>query len=195
MPDRRRAVVVLQKAGATMSERCIAAFALAILLSGTQVLAREPGSHVHGSATLQIAVDGPAVQVMFETPLDNLLGFERAPRTPPEQQAARAMRATLQRPEGLLVFTPEAGCVPEDTQIKAPVLDPDPGAAGAHGPSSHAALQAEVMYLCRRPSALTSVDVRLFDAFSAMHTLRAQVAGPRGQTGAVLTSKQRRLSW
>ena len=36
------------------------------------------GPHVHGVANLEIAIDDAAVQINLNSPLDSLLGFERA---------------------------------------------------------------------------------------------------------------------
>jgi hypothetical protein len=41
--------------------------------------AHEPAAHVHGAGSLEIAIDGAAVQINLYSPLDNLLGFEHAP--------------------------------------------------------------------------------------------------------------------
>jgi len=47
---------------------------------------RELDSHVHGSATLNVAVDNTALIIELETPWNNLVGFEHAPHTD-EQKA------------------------------------------------------------------------------------------------------------
>ena len=56
-----------------------AAFA-ALFGSPPIAIAHELGAHVHGVATLQIAVDDKTVTLDFSSPLDNLLGFEHVPR-------------------------------------------------------------------------------------------------------------------
>jgi hypothetical protein len=167
----------------------------AALLAGGQVLAHEPGAHVHGNATLQIAVDGPTVQLDLDSPLDNLLGFEHAPRSSKEKQAAQAMADTLRRPAALFILTPAAQCTPASVQLTAPVLNLGTPEAGAAQDGDHADLEAGFAFNCRVPSALKDIEVKLFDAFPGIHRLDTQVAGPRGQAAAKLTTKQRRLSW
>ncbi|MEO6563194.1 MAG: DUF2796 domain-containing protein, partial [Nitrosospira sp.] len=53
--------------------------------------AHEPAAHVHGAGSLEIAIDGAAVQINLYSPLDNLLGFEHAPENEKERQTARTM--------------------------------------------------------------------------------------------------------
>ena len=71
-------------------------------------------AHVHGEAKLEIVVDGGEFAIRFESPLDGLLGFERAPRTAAEKQAVQTMKATLEDaerhrdPPVCRVSTPEA---------------------------------------------------------------------------------------
>jgi hypothetical protein len=57
--------------------------AMAALAGATPALAASP--HEHGVARLDVAVDAGRVSFSLETPLDNLLGFERAPRTDAER--------------------------------------------------------------------------------------------------------------
>jgi hypothetical protein len=68
------------------------------------------GPHIHGAATLEIAIDDTAVQVNLSSPLVNLLGFEHAPRNEKERQAVRSMASKLHQADTLFIFTPEAQC-------------------------------------------------------------------------------------
>jgi hypothetical protein len=87
--------------------------------------AQSPGAHVHGRAVLEIAVDGGVVQLDLHSPLDNLLGFEHAPRTAQERRAVQAMAAKLHQADSLFVFTPSARCQLESTYLKSAALSPD----------------------------------------------------------------------
>ncbi|HVW65048.1 MAG TPA: DUF2796 domain-containing protein [Nitrosospira sp.] len=87
--------------------------------------AQSPGVHVHGQAALEAAVDGGTVQINLYTPLDNLVGFEHAPRTAEEHRAIRAMAAKLHRGDTLFVFTPSAGCRLESTHLQSAALSPE----------------------------------------------------------------------
>ena len=48
-------------------------------------------AHEHGSATLNIAVDGDSLFLEFESPADNIVGFEHAPEN--DQQTAAIKQA------------------------------------------------------------------------------------------------------
>ncbi len=80
------------------------------------------GSHVHGRATLEIAIDGAAVQVNLNSPLDNLLGFEHAPRNEKERQAVRTMALKLRQADNLLIFTPAAQCRLKSARLESLLL-------------------------------------------------------------------------
>src|SRR5690606_12673416 len=54
----------------------------ALALFGTPLAqAHDNKAHVHGSAVLQVVMDGETVELALQSPLNNLLGFEHAPRT------------------------------------------------------------------------------------------------------------------
>jgi hypothetical protein len=87
-------------------------------------LAQSPGTHVHGQAVLEAAVNGETVQLNLYSPLDNLLGFEHSPRTKEERRAVQAMAAKLHQAETLFVFTP-SGCRLESANLQSTALSPE----------------------------------------------------------------------
>ncbi|HEY6043783.1 MAG TPA: DUF2796 domain-containing protein [Nitrosospira sp.] len=97
------------------------------------------GPHVHGVATLEIAIDDAAVQINLNSPLDSLLGFERTPRNQKERQAARVMASKLHQADSLFIFTPAAECRLESARLESPLLPPElliSGSRSGNGNSS-----------------------------------------------------------
>jgi hypothetical protein len=171
-------------------------------------------AHVHAQAALQVAVDGNRLLLEFSSPLDNLVGFEHAPRTDKQTAAVRGMVERLYKPALLFVPTGDARCAPASVKLESAVLDPAllaekaaPQAAvarppakagrdkGKGAPEEHAALSAEIVYRCEHPEKLSSLEVRLFDAFPQVRRVDVQVAGARKQAAASLTPRNRRVSW
>ena len=74
-------------------------------------------AHVHGVAKMDIAVEPKTIVVHLETPLDNLVGFERAPRTDSERQRADEAVARLRAGDELFKFDP--GCRLQDGRRRA----------------------------------------------------------------------------
>lgn len=179
--------------------------------------AHEPGAHVHGTGSLEIAIDGTMVQINLYSPLDNLLGFEHAPANEKERQAARAMALKLHQGGTLFILTPEARCRLETSRLESPVLAPDllmpasdsdksadksdgrkDNTSKAALPASsdmHGELEATWQFRCALPQALRGLDVRLFPAFPGLRRLDAAVAGPKGQSSAKLSPESTRLKW
>ncbi|WP_298914351.1 DUF2796 domain-containing protein [uncultured Algimonas sp.] len=77
---------------------------------------RQADSHVHGLASLALALDGRNLAIELETPLHNLLGFEHAPETEAQHAAVREAQEILARPETLFRFDAEAGCTAQPAQ-------------------------------------------------------------------------------
>ena len=165
-------------------------YAALALVAVTPAPSHAAAGHVHGAAALQISVDGERLTLDFASPLDNLLGFERAPRTDKEKEAVRRMRERLQKPELLFVPTPEARCARDSVKIASPALD-----GGKPDRDGHAALSAEIVFRCERPQQLSSLEVKLFEAFAGVKSLDVQVAGAKKQTGARVTARNPRVSW
>lgn len=138
--------------------------------------------HQHGVASLAVAVDGGRLSIDLDAPLDGFLGYERAPRTDAEKQAAADLLARLKAPEALFKPDAAAGCKASVAEVKAPVLQP--GAKPA--PGDHADLEAQFVFDCAQPAALRNLDVGLFDAFKRLQRIDVQVAGAKGQAKVTL---------
>jgi hypothetical protein len=159
----------------------IAALALAGALACSSAAA---APHEHGVGELDAAVDGNALVIEVRLPAEDVVGFERAPRTDAERARIEQVRKTLGDPK---LFTPnaEARC----SAAGAPaVAMPAFGAKDAH-----ADFAATYRFECANAAALNAVDVGVFGAFGKVRRLKAQVAGPRGQKQATLTPQRARL--
>lgn len=151
--------------------------------------AREPGAHVHGTARLQVAVDGGTLTLGLESPLDSLLGFEHMPRNDKQKAAVRAMADKLQQAATLFVPTPAAQCQLATVKLASPVLE------AARQGDGHADLDGDFVFRCAQPAALRDIELRWFAAFPYLQRVDVELIGPRGQTAARLTPAQPRISW
>ena len=171
-------------------------------------------AHVHGIATLQAALDGNRLNVDFSSPLDNLVGFEHAPRTDKQKAAVRQMAERLNAPELWFVPNAEAGCKRTSVNLESAVLDRTllsgagaerkPAAAkpdASKGPQKkahaeeHSALSVDIVYTCDRPQALSGLELKVFEAFPRLKRIDAQVVGARKQKAAKLTPRARHLTF
>jgi hypothetical protein len=170
-------------------------------------------AHVHGIASLQITVEGPVLNLRLRTPLENLVGFEHAPRTDQQKKAVRDMEESLGKPESHFAATAAARCLPASTKIEPPFsgagkTDAAKKDAGGDKPragadkqareadaDAHAELAAEFVFRCEHPDRLQGVEVKLFDAFRKLRRVDVELAGPRGQKAYRLTSKNRVAKW
>ena len=166
-------------------------------------------AHEHGVAKVDVAIEGGKLTVALQSPLDSLLGFERAPRTDAERKAAADMLARLRSGGALFKADAAAQCTLSKAEVSAPVLDAankapvtgaaakatDTGAAakatvmGAAAKATegdHADLDASYEYTCAQPQQLRTLELGLFDAFKRMQRIEVQVAGAQGQSKVTL---------
>jgi Protein of unknown function (DUF2796) len=144
-------------------------------------------AHEHGALKLDVAVEGNQLTVAMAAPLDNLLGFERAPRTEAERKAAADVLMRLRNPDrGAPLFSADAAaqCTLRHALVQAPVLEPAGTKPAAQ--EDHADLDAIYEFVCARPDELRVLEVALFDTYRRVQRIDAQVAGPRGQIKVTL---------
>ena len=188
------------------------AFALSILMAGALASAspvHADAAHEHGVAVLRVVSEGATLMIEFVSPLDNLVGFEHAPRTDAQRTAMGAAQARLRDAAALLQLSAEAECVLQEVVLESPWLqmardEHDKG----HGPSpsgdhehvsapsaAHAEMVALYHYECAAPHKLERLHTRLFDAFPRLHEVRAQSATAKGQGAATLKPATPYLYW
>jgi hypothetical protein len=180
----------------------VLAAALAVLSQSAPLSAQahEPGAHVHGVATLEVALDAKVLTIDLSSPLDNLIGFEHLPQTDKQKALVRSMADKLSKADKLFIPTPAAGCTLQNTELSSLVLDKDPKAKtkqdAANGEEAgHADLDGEFVFTCTHPQNLHDIEARLFAPFPNLHILNVAVATSKGQTAAKLTPDNRRVSW
>ena len=162
---------------------------LAALLSLHALLAALPaqaGPHEHGVAHLSVAIDGQHVTLAFKIPMESLLGYERAPKSPQEQAQAKALLDKLQQGRHLMQLDAQAQCQGPAPTVKAPVLE---GKAA----SEHGDVEIEWQLQCAQPAMLRKAEVTLFEVAPNLRRVQAQVAGPQGQTRKMLRRNLRQL--
>lgn len=83
----------------------IVALATCLPLTVLAQTERDLGSHEHGAALLNVAIDGDELFLELESPWDNLIGFEHTPETEEQHQLFDAAMALLESPGKLFTLT------------------------------------------------------------------------------------------
>ena len=105
-------------------------------------------AHEHGAARLEVALDGGKLSIGLESPLDNLVGFEHAPRNEKQRAALAKMTDDLKGTERLFDLPAAAACEP----VRAESTHPHGASQAAKPPHSMASMVTRMpMRSCRRP--------------------------------------------
>ena len=161
------------------------------------------GPHVHGVGELHLVIENDNFGIELHGPLDNLLGFEHAPRTDAQRRAVKQMVAKLNNPAALFKLPPGAACKAGATQIDSPLTNAPaaPPKAGTSPPKDaksdddHADLTADFEFTCGHIENLKSIEVDVFDVFPGTRTLKAEIVGPHGQSAKTLSPDDRSLEF
>lgn len=148
-------------------------------------------AHVHGVAKLDVALERTRIVLQLSSPLDNLLAFERAPRSDSERRQADAVVSRLREADLLFRPDPAARCTLAGVTLSSSALKlgtPDP----AEEEEGHADIDGTFEFTCVDATRAAYVDVGLFE-FSRLQRLEVQVATPRGQFRRDLTRPASRI--
>ena len=142
-----------------------------------------------------MAAEGDKVEIGFMSPGANIVGFEHPATSETDKAAIRSAMATLTAGEKLFIFPEPADCQLADADVHGPASDGTTHSGHSHGSDKETHTEFEVRYQfqCANPSALTHIDVRIFDVFPGTEEIDAQFITPRGQGARELTPKSPRL--
>jgi hypothetical protein len=150
-------------------------------------------AHQHGLLRLDIAVEARKLSLQVESPLDNLVGFERAPRNEAERKRVDAALAKLKAGQALFSIDPAAQCILAKVELTSAALK-----LGAPEPASksgeHADIDAVFEFDCQDAARAAFIDVGLFAAFVGMQQIDVQVATPTGQRKQTLKRPAQRVA-
>ena len=173
------------------------ALALAISLGSSMLVATraaEP-AHVHGVVQLNAAIEAGVVTLQIEAPLDSLVGFEHAPRTAAQKQAAQAMLDRFNAPQSLFGLPAAAQCSLRTHSAESEALKSD-AAKPSTGAEEHADLDGSFVFECKQAGAIDSIDLGgLLAAFPRIVRVEAVVVAPGVQVKRVVTRPDKTLRW
>lgn len=138
--------------------------------------AHEHAAHVHGTADLDVAVDGRTVTLSFTSPGDNIFGFEHAATNAAESAVVAHAIAALRDPANL--FRLDGNCKLASRSLNLPDL----------GKTEHSDVSGEFSYFCTELPG--QIDLPIWAMFPRMHTLTVDIAAPSGQRELHLQSGQ-----
>lgn len=154
------------------------------------------GSHEHGVAQLDAALDGTALEIELRSPAVNLLGFEHAANTAENKRKVADVRARLEQPDKLFGLPAEARCKLDESRLESPLFSGKDHEHEQHDASTHSDVHAYYRYDCSVPDALSRLDLQgLFEAFPGTEKIQAQAIGPNGQQGRQLRAGQAQITF
>jgi hypothetical protein len=167
------------------------ATACSLFIAPTRAAQPAAHAHVHGIASVDVAIEDKTITIQMSSPLDNILGFERAPHEGAERQAADAAVAKLSAGATAFAIDPAAHCVLKSVDLSSSALKlghPDPSEAA----EGHADIDGTYEFTCAKASDAKFIDLGLFD-FAHMQKVTAQVVTAHGQFKRDLVRPARRI--
>lgn len=169
-------------------------------------------AHVHGTSDLTIAIEGKDIEIEFESPAMNLVGFEHKANSEKDKAIVQKTVVILNKHDS--VFSLSGGsCKLVDSSVNVSSLldahekhsDHDEhGHKNEHehdkhehdehsDPKSHSEISASYHFQCDDLDKLSSMDVELFKGFSGIHKIKAMWLSETKQGAVTLTSKNKTI--
>ena len=163
-----------------------------ILLVSTNNLAWANKPHVHGLTQMMVATSDAQLDIWFEFPATDIVGFEVQASSDEHLKTIENARTILEQ-----VSVVTAGCQLTDANVDMGTLLPDGHDHSHHDHNNHKHREITVVYQYQCPSLnkmkITTTD--LFEQFPAIHTIQAQWVTDTDQGSQSLTVDQPSLNF
>lgn len=157
-----------------------------LLLAVAAPLHAQAKAHTHGLAELDIVIEGRSGTLEFRAPAEDIIGFEREPRTPAERwQRDLALLRLQTRMRDMVRFDPSLGCTIKATKVHAGDDDHghDHDAADDGKGGGHAEIHGEFALACERSPAGKDIRFAFSTVFPTIRTVQVQLLADDRQDG------------
>ncbi|MCD7061027.1 ZrgA family zinc uptake protein [Pelagibacterium xiamenense] len=186
-------------------------FASPALLTGVAFAQdhRQLGSHIHGSGSLDIAIEGDHIALALEAPAFDVVGFETEATSEAQREAIDRAREYLSDPLDLWGITESAGCGVETNDVSLMQShdshsdsddhahdeehdhgheheheddhDDDHDHVDEHEEAVHSSVAANVELHCEQIGNLTTLEPVYFEHFANAEELAVRIVSDSGQ--------------
>ncbi|MGK6309191.1 DUF2796 domain-containing protein [Variovorax sp. DT-64] len=175
-------------------QRLLWTFAFTGLVAAAPLAATaQARAHVHGQLKLDIAIEGPTVVIEMESPLENFVGYEHAPKTEAEKKMADDAVAQLRAADQLFKIDPAANCKLGPVTLRSAALGLGKAETGAG--EGHADLDGTFAFNCTKATEAKFIELALVNAFKGVRQVDVQIVSPDGQFKRTLKRPATRLTW
>lgn len=168
----------------------------ALVASAALAQHRELGAHEHGRGTLDIVLEGSRLNMEFEAPGADIVGFEHPAKTRQQKAAVEKAKKQLSAPQSLFQLPSSAGCVLQEAKVTVEGGGHDHDGKkepAGHGAGEHSAFNAQYAFDCKAPSSITAIEFAYFRVFAGAQKVDVNVVTPKAQTKLEATRAKPRV--
>ena len=181
----------------TSNPMTMALASLMLTLPSHHAIASELDAHEHGSASLDIAIDTNTIEMKFESPAVNIVGFEYATEDQQQLLLIKQAKKNLSDFDTIFQLVGDVSCQTvessanwvteheedheEDHEEGHDDHEADHDDHGEVAKAEHAEFIAEYRLKCNQLNNLAAIDVNMFKFFPGIADLDVQVIYSEGQ--------------
>ena len=157
----------------------------------------EHKAHTHGISEIELIISTETISIKFESPANNIVGFEHAPSNAEEENQIKRAHSILSKPPSIFSFQ-GAHCtsIPSSVNINGLAKKPhEHQTADKHQPhSTHKEITAEYQFQCKSSEDLTYIKTQLFNKFPNINEINVMWISDTNQGMSVLSPNNPQLS-
>ena len=159
-------------------------------------------AHLHGLAELTLALEGDSLEIRFESPAVNIVGFEHKAASAEQLQTVKGAKSVLESANRLFSFS-GSNCSAEKAKadVSSLLVEDDHGHGSHRGThkdaledTNHSEITAHYDYQCTQGENLEAVTVHLIQHFPKIESLKVMWLTEKKQGAVELNARSNLIS-
>jgi hypothetical protein len=147
-------------------------------------------AHIHGFSEIWLSISDNKIEVKFESPASNIVGFEHVAKTIKEKEHAQDAKSLLLKPFSLFSFNGNR-CNVMSSVINGFVLLEEHDHHGQE--NNHTDISAEYQFSCSPTSKLKNIEIKIFESFPNISEIKVQWISETDQGMSMLKPSNNKL--
>lgn len=156
-----------------------AALVSTLVNAGSHNHHHEQKPHVHGHSEIQLVMSQNQIKLHFESPANNIVGFEHSAHSNKEKQQVLSAKKTLSSADSLFIF--------KGTRCSATSSTVNMSALLHEHKNNHNEVSAQYQFTCDSVEKLKTINIQLFKYFKNIEEINVQWISPNNQGLEILT--------
>jgi hypothetical protein len=147
-------------------------------------------AHIHGLSEISLSISDNKIEIKFESPASNIVGFEHAAKTIKQKERVQYARSSISKPLSLFSISGTHCNVMSSVINGFGLLE---GQEEHSQENNHIEISAQYQFECSSVAELKNIEIKIFESFPNISEIKVQWISETDQGMSILNPSNNKL--